>query len=102
MARGRFRRFCLGRGLQVSSCIGTCDGIISDAFSVSGNQLYHTAALLMLQEKPRSIAGKSVRFVYFLILYRADEVYFTEAHPLACASNLCHLYVEHPSVGEPL
>ena len=27
----------------------TYDRIISDAFSVSGNQLYHTAALLMLQ-----------------------------------------------------
>ena len=102
MARVSFRRFCLGTGLQVSSCIGTYDGIISNAFSVSGNQLYHAAALLMLQKKPRSMARKSVSFVYFLILYRVDEVYFTEVHPLACASNLCHLYAEHPSVGEPL
>ena len=57
-----FQTLLFGTGLQVSSCIGTNDGVISDAFSVSGNQLYHTAALLMLQKKPRSMARLSVSF----------------------------------------
>ena len=77
------------------------NGIVSNAFSVSGNLLRHTT-LLMLQEKPRGMARESVSCCLFSGGYRADKVYFTEVYPLACASNMCHLSVEHPSIGEPL
>lgn len=60
-------------GLQVSSSIYPCDGTVADTFLVSGNQLYHTAALLMLQKKPRSVATKSVSFVDFLRLCVAND-----------------------------
>jgi hypothetical protein len=60
------RTLLFGNGVASKApALAPNNGIVSNALSVSGNQLYHTTALLMLQKKPQ---GSRLVVVYFLMV----------------------------------
>lgn len=86
-----------------SKCLSSAHMSLSDA-SVSGNQLYHACALLLLQGKPKTLPMQRRRTVgscWRAPLAIRPLILELEVCPLACTTNLRYFRLEHSSVWSP-